>query len=879
MAGTSEIQRQRTRLREHLPTLPLLLGGIGLSLLLFFLARAYLTARSAWLSWWVLAAGLLLTLAAGAAVEAILRRTARLVAARTDELAREIAERRKTEEELRRQTALLEAVLDSMGEGLVVCDTAGKFLVFNRVAESITGVGATTGGMGQWPATYGAFLPDTVTPFPASQLPLVRAALGEASSGVEQFLRNPRVPEGVFVSLTGAPLRDAEGALLGGIVVLRDITEHKKAEAERRRIAEELQIAKEAAEAASRDKSDFLARMSHEIRTPMNGVIGMLDILLRTDLSDRQRDLAGIARASAETLLRVLNDILDFSRIEADRLELERVAFSLREMVGDVMKALGPLGHEKGLELAHHVAPGVPDVWLGDPGRLRQVLVNLVGNAIKFTGSGEIVVRVVPETGDTADGNGDEEILHFAVTDTGIGIPAEKLGTIFAAFSQADTSTTRRFGGTGLGLAIAARLVELMAGRIWVESEVGRGSTFHFTVRLPLSAEAVLPPPKVPDLAGLSVLVVDDNTVNRSILEELLASWGLRPTLAASGDEALAELRRAAAEGEPHPLVVLDYMMPGLDGVMVAEQLRRAPELAGAIILMLSSADRPLAAERCKELGIALCLVKPIKESELLEAIITALGMAGSHTRPVAVPAALDHDARPLRVLVAEDNPVNQRVVQSILAHRGHTSLLTANGREALSAWEREAFDLVLMDVQMPEMDGFQATAAIRSREASTGAHIPIIALTAHALRGDRERCLAAGMDGYLAKPIRSEELIELAERLAAQPAAGPRLGARTDGKGIHLRELGSLFVADAVRLRGEIGDAITRRDGTALQAAAHTLRGSAAYFAAHRTLELAAQLEQLGRAGDFGAGTDRAHQELNEELARLERALTAGAE
>ena len=845
---------------------PLLLGVVAV------LTWAFLATRMAW--WQVLIAGLLLTLVLGALVEAILRR-------RTQELSHEVAERRKTEEALRRQTALLESMLDSMGEGLVVCDTAGKFVVFNRVAERITGIGATPGGVEQWPATYGVFLPDTVTPFPAEELTLVRAARGEESTDVEQFLRNSRVPQGVFASVTGRPWRDAEGALLGGIVVFRDITERKRVEAERRRIEEELRVAKEAAEAASRDKSDFLARMSHEIRTPMNGVIGMLDLILRTELDDRQRDLAGIARGSAETLLRLLNDILDFSRIEANRLEFESVAFSLREMVGDVMKSVAPLGHAKGLELAHHVAPAVPDTWLGDPGRLRQILVNLVGNAIKFTARGEIVVRVEPETADERE---DGKVLRFSVADTGIGIPGDKLGKIFAAFSQADTSTTRRFGGTGLGLAIAARLVELMAGTIWVESEVGRGSTFYFTVPLPLHAESILSPPAVPDLQDLSVLVVDDNAVNRRILSELLASWGLRPAMAASGAEALTELRRAAEEGEPHSLVVLDFMMPDLDGVTVAEQIRRDPVLAGAIILMLSSADRPLAAERCKELGIALCLVKPIKESELLEALVAALGTAGAPVRTVVVPAALDADSQPLRVLVAEDNPVNQRVVKAILELRGHTPLLAANGREALSAWERQSFDIVLMDVQMPEMDGFQATAAIRAREESTGAHVPIVALTAHALQGDRERCLAAGMDGYLAKPIHSEELIELVERLAARPGSGgaprrPGGGSAIAGKDVraHRKELDDLFVADAARLRDDIGDAIARRDGPALQAAAHSLRGSAGHFAAHRTEELAARLEQSGRGGEFTADTDRAYQELGQELARLERVLASG--
>jgi two-component system, sensor histidine kinase and response regulator len=767
------------------------------------------------------------------------------------------------------RTALLESVLDSMSEGLVVCDTAGKFLIFNRAAERIVGIGATPGGMEQWPATYGVFYPDTMTPIPPDELPLVRAARGEESTEVEQFLRNPAVPQGVYVSVSGRPLRDAEGTLIGGIVLFRDVTERRRADAE-------LRIAKEAAEAASREKSGFLARMSHEIRTPMNGVLGMLDLALRTDLTARQRELVGTARASAQTLLRLLNDLLDFSRLEADRLALESVPFELRETVGEVMKSLAPLGAEKGLELAHYVRPDVPDIWLGDPGRLSQILVNLVGNAIKFTSRGEIVVRVDREM---AGGAGPSMLLHFSVADTGIGIPPEKLTSIFAAFSQADTSTTRRFGGTGLGLAIAARLVEMMGGRIWAESAAGQGSTFHFTLSLTRHEGRLPAAARLPDVQGLSVLVVDDHPVNRRILGELLASWGLRPALAASGGEGIAELRRAAEAGESYPLVVLDHLMPDMDGVMVAERIRQTQELAGAIILMLSSADDRVAAERCRELGIAICLTKPIKESELLEALLKVLGAAGAPADEAPAPAPAERTSRPLRILVAEDNPVNQRVVEAILEQRGHTPVLAGNGREAVAALEREPFDAVLMDVQMPEMDGFEATARIRAREASGGGHVPILAMTAHALQGDRERCLAAGMDGYLAKPIRADELIELVEgSVPPERDFGPGSGlaaAGLAGNESLLKELAGLFIADAARLQSEIRDAVARRDGDALARAAHRLRGSAGYFTAQRVLDLTARLEELGKAGDFSPLTDRVSQDLAEELARVEQALS----
>ena len=448
--------------------------------------------------------------------------------------------------------------------------------------------------------------------------------------------------------------------------------------------------------------------MSHEIRTPMNGVFGMLDLALEMELPSEQRHYLERARASADLLLRVINDILDFSKIEAGRLDLEPAAFSLGESLGETIKGFGPQAHRKGLELALHVRPDTPDGVVGDALRLGQVLINLVGNAVKFTDRGEVVLEAGVES--VTEG---QVCLHFAVSDTGPGIPPDKQRLIFGAFAQADSSMARRFGGTGLGLAISARLVELMGGRIWVESEVGKGSTFHFTACFGLEREAVVKPKAERiDLEGMPVLVADDNETNRHILSEMLANWRMGPTAVGSGRAALAELKRAAGAGEPFPLVLLDAVMPDLDGFAVAQEIKHDPALAGATIMMLSSADGAGELARCRELGIAVYLRKPVKQSELLDAILTALGRlaAEPETTPAAPGAAAPGVPRSLRVLVAEDNEFNQDVVASLLKKRGHVAVIAGNGKAALAAWEREPFDLILMDVQMPEMDGFAAT-------------------------------------------------------------------------------------------------------------------------------------------------------------------------
>lgn len=817
-------------------------------------------------------------------------------------IVRDLSDQKRIEAALEQERSVIQELMLNLTEAIYIYfkDEQSRFLRVNSALAKKLGVKEPADAIGKTDQDF--FADDYARHAFRDELEIMRT--GRPNLHIEE---QAIWPDGSmsWVSSTKMPMRNTRGQIIGTFCISRDISDMVKARGD-------LQTAKNSAESANRAKSEFLANMSHEIRTPMNGILGMTDLALDTNLSPEQRDYLQMVRSSSEQLLMIINDILDFSKIEAGKLELDPHEFLLRDSLGETLRALAHRADSKGLELAAHIAPNVPDALIGDGGRLRQIVVNLVGNAIKFTERGEVIVEVsvagsegqfsnligssvadasvirataengiVPSSADQVENLPHEVELHFAVRDTGIGIAAEKLGRIFNEFEQADGTTTRRFGGTGLGLAISRRLVRLMHGQVWVESEVGRGSRFHFSVRFGVQPRRHDVDDTIPILLeNLRVLVVDDNATNRRILAEMLENWRMRPTVVAGADEALRELTESVASGEPYPLVLLDGHMPDTDGFMLAEMIRNRPELLSSTLMMLTSGGQLGDVARCRALGISAYLIKPVTQSDLFDKIVHVLDRSN-----VMQPSAMESAAAtamprtnltqtPMRVLVVEDNIVNQRLAIRLLEKRGHSLSLAGNGVEALETLETSPFDAVLMDLQMPRMGGLEATAEIRRRENGTPRHTPIIAMTAHAMKGDREACLAAGMDAYLAKPIQADELYRTLEAFAPDAAPSQSAGDRErtsaarqepseplidwpaalksvadDGELLH--ELIALFLESLPQWLMDLREAIERQDQPTAKRLAHTLKGSLRQFGASAT-KTAQQLESAADQSQF---------------------------
>jgi two-component system, sensor histidine kinase and response regulator len=773
---------------------------------------------------------------------------------RTRELQNEIAERKQTEWKLIEGKSFLNSVIANSPVGIVATGTDGAVSLCNPAFEKLFQVRQ-----------------EDILGRPLVDLIANKEFRAELESNQDKVLQGQTThivgrrsrSDGSLVDVEGFAVPIFTGGATTGVLILyQDITARKRAEAA-------LWTAKEAAEAASRTKSEFLANMSHEIRTPMNGIIGMTELALETDLNAEQREYLGMVKTSADSLLTLINEILDFSKIEAGKLEIESIDFEFKQSIGETLKTLALRAHVKNLELTWRAGPGVPERLKGDMGRLRQVLVNLVGNAVKFTEQGEVTVDVEKQAEDDSG-----VLLHFRVRDTGIGIPKEKQEMIFDAFTQADSSSTRNYGGTGLGLAITSRLVELIGGKLWVESELGEGSTFHFTGHFGFAGgdgtARETPDPEI--LSGVRVLVVDDNETNRKILVEMLSAWGLHPHATDGGRVALEALARAHERGVPFRLVITDMQMPEMDGATLSTEIRRSSNFGEIPIVLLSSSAGHGEAARCRTLAIASYLTKPVQPSELLSALLAALSNPTGVHEPLPPPEGRSEESDPrLKILLAEDNAVNRALATALLEKRGHTVVATENGREALAALQRESFDLILMDVQMPVMDGLEAISAIRKKEQSTRAHLPIIALTAHAMKGDRERCLSAGADEYVAKPIRMSELLAAMNRVrmgkaSPGPAAPPAVAAvasnnlamaaaleRVEGDRELFDELARLFADECPEDMRGIRQALEAGNSRAIEMLAHKIKGAALSLGAPQVSEAAFDLEKQARAGELG--------------------------
>jgi len=666
----------------------------------------------------------------------------------------DVSRQARAEEALDRERVLLHTLVECLPDYIYAKDTESRFLLVNTAGARMIGNCRPEDLLGK---TDRDFYPEELASrYIADEKSMLES--GQQLINHEEPCVDIDTGREKWLLTTKVPFRDGSGKVKGLVGLGRDVTASKLA-------AAQLRVAKEGAEAASRAKSEFLANMSHEIRTPMNGVLGMMELVLDTDLTREQREFIETARASADLLLTVINDILDFSKIEAGRIELDPIEFNLRDVIDETTRGIAVRAHEKNIELICETSPDVPEIILADPARLRQILINLAGNAIKFTERGEVIIKAGVEETD-----GRHVVLHFVVTDSGIGIPIDKQTSIFGVFTQADASTTRRYGGTGLGLSICSRLVELMGGRIWVESEPGRGSCFHFTAPCEVGRGVTegIRPADASHLSGIPVLVVDDNATNRRVLDGLLAHWGMKPFSVDGAEAAQEALDRARERGTPYPLMISDVHMPVTDGFSFAGAIRRNPDWNDLKIILLTSANRNGDAARCRELGVLAYLTKPVRRADLLATLLDILGgTAGpdGSKRSVSAPALLENHRR-LRILLAEDNLVNQKVASCLIEKLGHTVEVAANGLQAIGALERAEFDLVFMDVQMPEMDGLEATVKIRAKEAASEKHQTIVAMTAHVMKGDMERCLNAGMDGYVTKPLSSSALRDVLDNV-----------------------------------------------------------------------------------------------------------------
>jgi len=777
----------------------------------------------------------------------------------------DISQQKALEENMQRAQRFLQEVMDTLGEGVYTLDADGNCTFLNREAETLLGwAAAEVRGCNLHDLVH--FQTEDGTPVSRDDCPTHRSIRdGKVYRSDEDAFtcKDGRI---IPVSVVAAPLMDG-GRVIGTVAAFQNITA-------RRQAAAELMRAKESAESANRAKSDFLATMSHEIRTPMNGIIGMTELALDTELTADQREYLLLVKTSADQLLDIVNDILDFSKIEAGRMDLERIAFGVQELVATALRPLSIRAYQKGLEISYELSPDVPESVIGDPGRLRQVLVNLVGNAIKFSAQGEISVRIA-RLRQESDGS---VVLDFQVADQGIGIPPEMHAHIFDAFAQADTSTTRKYGGTGLGLAISRRIVEAMGGEIGVDSAPGQGSRFHFTARFAADASIPVPPSMPQDLTGISVLVVDDHDTNLRLLFQLLTKWGMTVTAVRSGAEAMDAIRTAEKMDAPFRFALLDMMMPGMDGFETAEEIVRGLNADHTEILMLTSGGIRGDGERCRQLGISAYLTKPVVADELLASLQSLLTPA-DRTRPLITRHSIaEANSTPSRrILVAEDNPTNQILARAVLEKWGHRVVMVGTGQDAVARSARETFDLILMDMRMPGMDGLEATRAIRERERPDGRHTPIVAMTANALESDRQLCLDAGMDAFLTKPLESARLQATIDGLAAAAdAAVERFDydaalRRSDPWVIGV--VAEPFQADWPVEFAQLETALAGGDAATAARVAHTLKGLAANFAAQPVVDAARTIEHAAKDGAL-EGLAQYIPALHEGLTALDRAL-----